>query len=151
MGIEDLATAISSQGQREHPIIWETSHCNARRKREGAKKQPANGVDPSVQRKLNKIAAGAAACETFGLFADDYINNMRSSHVAEAPPRLNWVFQTWADARFVLDAVLVQHDLIVLHLARRGPPPRCGREQDLTLGPLTDEQKFQRRLCPRGT
>ena len=55
---------------------------DARQKREDAKKQLADGVDPSAQRKLDKIAAETAARQTFGLVADEYIENMRSNDAA---------------------------------------------------------------------
>ena len=57
---------------------------DARRKREDAKKQLADGIDPSVQRKLDKIAAETASRQTFGLIADEYIDHMQSNGAAAA-------------------------------------------------------------------
>lgn len=56
----------------------------ARQKRDHAKKQLSNGIDPSAQRKLDKIAAENAARQTFGLIADEYIDNMRANGAAAA-------------------------------------------------------------------
>ena len=43
----------------------------ARRKRDDAKELIADGINPATQRRLDKIAAENAACQTFGLIADE--------------------------------------------------------------------------------
>jgi hypothetical protein len=45
----------------------------ARARREYAKEQIAAGVDPSVKKKLDRIASEAAARSTFGVIAEEYI------------------------------------------------------------------------------
>jgi integrase len=55
----------------------------ARDKREAAKRTLRDGRDPSVQAKLDKIAASAAAAQTFDLVADEYIEKLRREGKAE--------------------------------------------------------------------
>lgn len=56
-----------------YPLV---SLAEARQKRDVAKKQINDGINPSAQRKLDKIAADTASRQTFGLIADEYIENM---------------------------------------------------------------------------
>ncbi len=55
----------------------------ARQKRDEAKKLIADGVDPSVQKKLSKIAIETASRQTFGLIANEYITQMVANGAAE--------------------------------------------------------------------
>ncbi len=55
----------------------------ARQKREEAKKLIADGVDPSVQKKLTKIAIETASRQTFGLIANEYIAQMVANGAAK--------------------------------------------------------------------
>ena len=64
----------------KYPII---GLADARKKRDEAKRLIADGVDPAAQRKLDKIAAETAARQTFGLIADEYIENMTGNDAAK--------------------------------------------------------------------
>ena len=61
-----------------------TSIAEARAKREETKKLLNEGLDPSAQKKLDKIAAETAARQTFGLIAAEYIQNMEANGAAAA-------------------------------------------------------------------
>jgi integrase len=52
------------------------SLAEAREKRDAAKKQTANGIDPAVQRKLDKIAAAETRKHTFRLVADEWVEKL---------------------------------------------------------------------------
>jgi integrase len=56
----------------------------ARSKRDEAKKLLAGGTDPSVKRKLDKIAAATSAQNTFGAVAAEYLANLEKNGCAEA-------------------------------------------------------------------
>jgi len=62
----------------------EISIAAARAKRESARKLLAEGTDPSQQKKLDKIAAETAANNTFGLIAEEHLDNLRKAGRAEA-------------------------------------------------------------------
>jgi integrase len=55
----------------------------ARAKRDAARKLLASGVDPSRQKKLDRIAAQTAARNTFGAVAEELLQNMKDSGAAE--------------------------------------------------------------------
>src|SRR5580693_6042822 len=57
----------------------EISLADARAKRDDARKLLANGIDPSRQRKLDKIAAASAAKNTFGAIAQEHLKNLEES------------------------------------------------------------------------
>lgn len=65
----------------KYPLV---TLAEARQKRDVARKQLLEGIDPSAQRKLDKIAAATAARQTFGLIADEYIENLARSGVTES-------------------------------------------------------------------
>lgn len=56
----------------------------ARAKRDEAKKLLATGVDPSVKKKLDRIAAETGARNTFSLIAEEFIENHKAQGSAEA-------------------------------------------------------------------
>jgi integrase len=56
---------------------------DARKKRDEAKKQLANGINPSLNRKLEKLSSVVAAQNTFGAVADEYLANLEARHMAE--------------------------------------------------------------------
>lgn len=60
------------------------SIAEARTKRDEARKLLASGVDPSVKKKLNRIAAETAARNTFGLVAEEFIGSYDARGAAEA-------------------------------------------------------------------
>lgn len=64
----------------EYPYV---SLVDARGKRDDAKRLIANGTDPGVQRKLDRIAAETATRSTFGLVAAEYIANLET--IGKAP------------------------------------------------------------------
>lgn len=57
---------------------------DAREQREQAKKQIAAGKDPSVQKRLNRIAAEAASRNTFALVAAEYLERLEANGAAPA-------------------------------------------------------------------
>jgi hypothetical protein len=63
-----------------------TSLAEARGKRDGAKKLLEAGKDPSIQKKLDKIAATTAVRNTFGVVASEHLENMIESGAARAYP-----------------------------------------------------------------
>ncbi len=58
------------------------SLAEARTKRDEAKKLIADGVDPSVRKKLARIAAESAARNTFGLVASEFLSNLEANGAA---------------------------------------------------------------------
>ena len=78
----------------KYPII---TLGEARQKRNDAKKLIYEGIDPSVKRKTDKIAAKNAARETFGLVADDYLQQMTDNGASEATLAKNtWLLKNLA-------------------------------------------------------
>jgi len=72
--------------QRETTIFRRVSNgvaCKRVRKREDAKRQIASGLDPSVKKKLDKIAEEKAAQNTFGAVAAEHLANMAADGIAE--------------------------------------------------------------------
>lgn len=61
----------------------EVSLASARRKREIARELLADGKDPSMQRKLEKIAAATAANNTFGAIAEEHLTSLSEGGAAE--------------------------------------------------------------------
>ncbi len=60
----------------------EVSLADARAKRDDAHKLLANGIDPSRQRKLDKIAAATAGKNTFRAIAEEHLRNLEESGTA---------------------------------------------------------------------
>lgn len=60
-----------------------TSLADARAKRDAARAALEKGVDPSLQRRLDKITAATQARNTFGAVADEYLENLRERGSAE--------------------------------------------------------------------
>ncbi len=56
---------------------------DARGRRDDAKKLLLAGTDPSLQRRLDKLAAATAACNTFGDVAAEYLANLEATGAAE--------------------------------------------------------------------
>lgn len=61
----------------------------ARARREQAKEQIANGIDPSVQKRLDRIASGTAARNTFGVIADEYIERLEANGASASTLKKN--------------------------------------------------------------
>lgn len=60
----------------------EVSLADARAKRDDARKLLANGIDPSRQKKLDKIAAATAGKNTFRAIAEEHLKNQEESGTA---------------------------------------------------------------------
>lgn len=70
---------------------------DARAKRDQAKKLIAAGTDPSVQKKLDRIAVETAQKNTFGLIASEYLANMTANGAATATVEKNrWLLKDLA-------------------------------------------------------
>ena len=75
----------------------EISLASARTKRDEARKLVAAGTDPSQQRLLDKIAAAAAAKNSFGAIVEDYLEELAEKGVAESTMSKNrWLLQELA-------------------------------------------------------
>jgi hypothetical protein len=69
----------------------------ARRKRDRVKEQLAAGINPSLSRKLEKLTTAAAAQNTFGAVADEYLANLKKNDAAEQTLNKNrWMLQDLA-------------------------------------------------------
>lgn len=78
----------------KYPVI---TLADARQKRNEAKKLLYEGVDPAVKRNTEKIARKNAARETFGLVADDYLQQMKDNGASEATLKKNtWLLKQLA-------------------------------------------------------
>lgn len=60
------------------------SLAQARSKRDEAKNLMSQGVDPSVQKKLARIAAETAGRNTFGLIVSEFLSNQKENRAATA-------------------------------------------------------------------
>ncbi|MGA2495778.1 MAG: Arm DNA-binding domain-containing protein [Roseiarcus sp.] len=69
-----------------YPIV---SLADARQKREQAKRQIIAGTDPSVQKKLDRIAAEATSHNTFGVIAGEYIERLEANGAAQSTLKKN--------------------------------------------------------------
>jgi hypothetical protein len=69
----------------------------ARARRDDARKLLANGTDPSVKRKLDKIAAATLTQNTFGAVAAEYLAHMEANGASESTLSKNrWMLQDLA-------------------------------------------------------
>ncbi len=75
-------------GGKENMLVFgtfpEVSIADARAKRDDARKLLAKGEDPSQQRKLDRIAAATAANNTFGVIAEEHLDNLKKAGKAYA-------------------------------------------------------------------
>lgn len=67
-----------------YPLI---SSADARKKRDRAREQIAEGIDPSVQKQLDRIEAETKARITFKAVADEYYQNLEDRDLAPATLR----------------------------------------------------------------
>ena len=75
-----------------YPLL---SLAEARTKRDEAKKLVLEGKDPSVQKKLDHIAAVTASRCTFGLIAEEYLANLEATDAAPRTVKKNrWFLET---------------------------------------------------------
>ena len=91
----------------------------ARKLRDEAKKKIAEGIDPSVEKRLVKIAAENASRQTFGLIAEEYIQNLEANGAADATiKKTQWLLLDLASAlstRPIKDISAAE----ILHLLKR--------------------------------
>ena len=67
---------------------------DARKKRDEAKKLLSEGIDPSQQRRMDKLRAAAAAQNTFGGVATEYLANMEANKLSERTLEKNrWLLE----------------------------------------------------------
>ena len=67
----------------------EVTLASAREKRDDARKLLADGKDPSLQKKLEKIASQIAAANTFGTVAEEYLAKLKAEGRAETTVEKN--------------------------------------------------------------
>ena len=95
------------------------SLAEARAKRDEARKLVADGSDPSVRRKIDRIAAASAARNTFGAVAAEYIENLKANGAAESTISKNrWMLEDLAAGlakRPIADIVPAE----ILHILKR--------------------------------
>ena len=73
------------------------SLADARRKRDEAKKLLDKGKDPSSEKRTERLARKSAARNTFGLIAEEYIENLKGNGMAEITVEKNrWLLQDLA-------------------------------------------------------
>ncbi len=65
----------------------EVSLADARAKRDEALAQLANGIDPSEQKKQDKLVAEVAGRNTFGAIAEEYLQRLKESGLTEITPK----------------------------------------------------------------
>ncbi len=76
------------------PIV---SIADARRKRDDARKLLEGGIDPTAQKRLDRLAAETAARTTFGLVAEEYLSNLEANGVAASTLSKNrWLLENLA-------------------------------------------------------
>jgi integrase len=93
------------------------SLAEARSKRDDARKLVAAGTDPSVKRKLDKIAAVTVGQNTFGAVAAEYLAHLEANGAAESTLSKNrWMLQDLAGplANRPITEILAAEILIVL-------------------------------------
>ena len=75
----------------------QVSIADARSRREEAKELRSQGVDPAVQKKLDRIAAETAARNTFGLVVAEFLSNLEESGAAASTMSKNrWILEDLA-------------------------------------------------------
>jgi integrase len=73
------------------------SLASARSKREAARKLLAEGIDPSQQRKHNKLTAAIAARNTFAAIVEEHLKTLENNHAASATiSKTRWLLQDLA-------------------------------------------------------
>lgn len=80
-------------------LFPDVSLASARTKRDDARKLIAAGKDPSQQRKLDKLAGAEAAKNTFGVIAEEHLEQMKADGAAETTLRkVRWMLTDLAAA-----------------------------------------------------
>jgi len=77
-----------------YPLV---SIADARRKRDEAKRQLLDGMDPSAKKKQDRIAAEVKARQTFGLIADEHLQHQHAKAAAPATlAKTTWLLKDLA-------------------------------------------------------
>lgn len=80
-----------------HGLYPDVTLAQARKKRDEARAQMANGDDPAVQKRLNQIEAETQSRRTFRLVAEEYLQMARDRELAETTLRKKiWHVETLA-------------------------------------------------------
>ena len=80
----------------KYPTI---SIAQARKLRDEAKEKIAQGTDPSVEKRLAKITAETASRQTFGLIAEEYLQNLEANGAAQSTlKKTSWLLQDLASS-----------------------------------------------------
>src|SRR5690606_14644483 len=78
-------------------VYPEVGLAEARRKRDEARQQIRDGVDPSAERQREKLTAQFSAANTFGEIAKEYIDKMVAEGRAVATTsKANWLLEQLA-------------------------------------------------------
>ncbi|WP_338548961.1 tyrosine-type recombinase/integrase [Roseovarius phycicola] len=89
---------LGKEGLLSHGQYPAVSLAQARKKREDAKELLAEGRDPSVQKKLDRIAAETQARTTFKLIAEEHLANMEDRRLAPTTlTKNNWLLMRLAE------------------------------------------------------
>lgn len=90
---------------------------DARRLRDEAKKKLAEGLDPSLAKRRDQLAAKAAAGNTFGVIVDEFIEKLKRDKRAEPTITKNtWMLKDLADklAPYPITQITARDILVVL-------------------------------------
>ena len=68
----------------------------ARKQRDELKEQLAAGIDSSLRKRMNKLASTAAAQNTFGAAADEYLANLQKNGAEQTFSKNRWMPQDLA-------------------------------------------------------
>lgn len=105
-----------------------TSLAEARVRRDAARNLLETGKDPSVQKKLDRIAAETATRNTFGLVAAEYIDNLKAGGAAEITVAKNrWLLEDLAASianRPIADIQPAELLDLLKRVEKSGRPPR---------------------------
>lgn len=96
-----------------------TTLAEARTRRDDAKRLLLAGTDPSVQRKLDRIAAATSAQSSFGAVAVEYLSNLKANDAAESTLEKNrWLLEDLA-APLASRPIAEIHPAEILDLLKR--------------------------------
>jgi len=125
----------------------ETSLASARAKRDDARKLLAQGIDPSQQRKLDKVAAATAANNLFGAVAEEYIACLEESGRAHAKvANARWLLcrRIWCEEG--VDPPLAA-GAVSAGLSSRGREPHLHRTLSAKSDARDDDGPIERKVC----
>lgn len=83
---------VGKRGTLAFGVYPTVTLAEAREKRERAKKQLADGIDPAAQRKLDKIASATAQKNTFRAVGDEWLEKLRREGRSESTlSKIKWM------------------------------------------------------------